>query len=202
MNTDTIHVTAGGRPIRHAHHPTHQAATIPDIPVTAQDFTAMQQDAMLREARARLARAAAPDAASWETNPRLVVDDLIKILGTDPPPPVYPSLGRFVDGFLTTHYSRQVRDTNFRAWCPEWWEHEEAMFRFGLLWRGFEEAHACGSTRAMDDWTLHSLIPHMSELLDPKGAFEGCHARHGHRPPIEGKPMTSAIAKAPAGLFA
>lgn len=157
-------------------------------------------ESAVRAAQTRLDRHAAPDAASWEANADITIDDLAQILRTVPRRREFASLGRFVDGVIARIHARQVTDTQVQVWCPQWWEHAEALWRFDLLWRGFERARAAGSDDEMDHWTLHRLEPHMRVLLDPAGPFKYCGVRNGHKDYLA--PLPSAVDKAPPGLFA
>lgn len=69
------------------------------------------------------------------------------------------------------------------TWCPAWFEHPEAVFRFEVLRRAWEEAVVADEGSAMSTWTLHHLDPHMGVLLSPQGPFAECEytERHGFR---------------------
>jgi hypothetical protein len=58
-------------------------------------------------------------------------------------------------------------------WCPIWWEHPEAVFRFAALQRAWAElAPEPGS--AMSIWIRDHLDPCLRELLSPTGPFVDC----------------------------
>ena len=58
-------------------------------------------------------------------------------------------------------------------WCPIWWEHPEAVFRFAALQRAWAElAPEPGS--AMSVWIRDHLDPCLRELLSPTGPFVDC----------------------------
>ncbi|OJY41596.1 DUF4913 domain-containing protein [Pseudonocardia sp. 73-21] len=58
-------------------------------------------------------------------------------------------------------------------WCPIWWEHPEAAFRFAALQRAWAElAPEPGS--AMSVWIRDHLDPCLRELLSPTGPFVDC----------------------------
>lgn len=72
-------------------------------------------------------------------------------------------------------------------WCPLWWEHTEAVFRFEALRRSWSElAHEPGA--AMSTWIRDHLDPCLRELLSPLGPFSDCthnerfRTRNEHRP--------------------
>uniref|UniRef100_UPI000B306746 DUF4913 domain-containing protein n=1 Tax=Nocardia pseudovaccinii TaxID=189540 RepID=UPI000B306746 len=108
------------------------------MPITSQDLAADRLEAVVRAAQARVDRYHTPEASNWETEPALAMEDLAGILRGIRFAPAFPSLGWFVDGFLATHHARQVTDTSEHVWCPEWWRHPEALWKFGLLWEGYE----------------------------------------------------------------
>lgn len=55
----------------------------------------------------------------------------------DVPELQYPTLEHFVNEFLCRIYER---DTNGQTvvWCPTWWLHDGAVFRFTALWQAWE----------------------------------------------------------------
>ncbi|MET9030481.1 DUF4913 domain-containing protein [Nocardia sp. NPDC004168] len=170
------------------------------MPITSQDLVANHLEAVVRAAQARIDRYHAPEAPVWETEPALAVQDLAEILRGIRFTPTFPSLGRFVDDFLAKRHARQVTDINEVVWCPEWWQHAEALWKFGLLWEGYEHVRATGGPLEMSDFALHHIDPHMREMFDPRGPFKFCSVRHGHKDML--KPLPSRIDKAPDGLFA
>ncbi|MFQ1004384.1 DUF4913 domain-containing protein [Modestobacter sp. SSW1-42] len=90
----------------------------------------------------------------------------------------FTTLPAFV-AFFTELYRRDVFDTPDRVWCPEWWQHPEALARLEAIWRSYEALrHEPGT--GMSVWLLVHVDPHMSQLLAPHGPFRGCHAKRGH----------------------
>jgi hypothetical protein len=63
-------------------------------------------------------------------------------------------------------------------WCPLWWEHPEAVFRFEALHRAWTEL-APEPGAAMSIWIRDHLDPCLRELLSPLGPFVDC--GHGDR---------------------
>jgi len=117
---------------------------------------------------------------------------------TGQPPPVrpaprYSSPGEFVGKYLSHIYAQQVTDTTTALWCPEWWEHPQAVLRLGLLHRTYETAILRGS-EALSLWQLVHADPHMRQLFSPTGPFRYCSARHGHKPLITPLPCYWAAA--------
>ncbi len=65
-------------------------------------------------------------------------------------------------------------------WCPQWWEHPEAIFRFTALHRAWTElAGEPGS--ALSIWIRDHLDPCLRELLAPAGPFTDCTHSERHR---------------------
>jgi hypothetical protein len=58
-------------------------------------------------------------------------------------------------------------------WCPLWWEHPEAIFRFEALRRAWTEL-APEPGIAMSVWIRDHLDPCLRELLAPLGPFADC----------------------------
>ncbi|WP_214404791.1 DUF4913 domain-containing protein [Pseudonocardia lacus] len=58
-------------------------------------------------------------------------------------------------------------------WCPRWWEHPEAVFRFEALHRAWTEL-APEPGVAMSLWIRDHLDPCLRELLSPLGPFVDC----------------------------
>ena len=50
-------------------------------------------------------------------------------------PMIYASVVEFVENYLSLVYRRQVTDLSDTVWCPEWWQHAEAVARLDALWR-------------------------------------------------------------------
>lgn len=65
------------------------------------------------------------------------------------------------------------------AFCPEWWEHPEAVARFRALYQQYRVAAEEGG---ISDWWVHHWDLHARALFDPQtGVFRDCSA--GHRAP-------------------
>lgn len=115
----------------------------------------------------------------------------------DPPPTHYKNVAGFVDDYLRYIYQRQVTDTTDAVWCPEWWEHTEAVIRLDALWRAWEYFRRNTRT-GLSEWFVDHCDPHMAKLLDPSGPFKYCSARHGHRKLLAPLPLRTP----PSGMFA
>lgn len=114
----------------------------------------------------------------------------------DQPPTHYPNVAAFVEEYLRYIFQRQVTDTTDAVWCPEWWEHTEAVIRLDALWRAWEHYRTNEKTGLSTWFTVHA-DRHMKKLLDPSGPFKYCNPRHGHRKMLAPLPLASP----PAGLF-
>ncbi|WP_308166796.1 DUF4913 domain-containing protein [Nocardia albiluteola] len=113
------------------------------------------------------------------------------------PPTHYKNVAAFVDNYLRYVYQRQVTDTTDAVWCPEWWEHTEAVIRLDALWRAWEHFRRNPRT-GLSIWFVDHADPHMAKLLDPAGPFKYCSARHGHRKLLAPLPLRTP----PSGMFA
>lgn len=73
--------------------------------------------------------------------------------------------------------------TKQHTWCPAWWIHAPAVWRFEMCRRAWEEAVVDESGSALSNWTLYHLDPHMNFLLSPTGPFSECrfNERHGFK---------------------
>ena len=72
-------------------------------------------------------------------------------------------------------------------WCPLWWEHPEAVFRFEALRRAWTHL-APEPGPGMSTWIRDHLDPCLRELFSPVGPFADCthnerfHSLNGHTP--------------------
>lgn len=82
------------------------------------------------------------------------------------------------------------------TWCPQWWEHAEAIIRLEALWRAWEHLRLDGKT-GMSVFMKDHLDHHMPTLMDGKGPFDGCSLAKGHVGQM--KPVT--LVPAPPELF-
>ena len=67
-------------------------------------------------------------------------------------------------------------------WCPQWWEHPEALFRFTALHRAWTEL-AGEPGAALSIWIRDHLDPCLRELMAPNGPFTDCNPPHRHHTP-------------------
>lgn len=65
------------------------------------------------------------------------------------------------------------------AWCPKWWDHEEAVLRLEALWDAFEALRREPGTGTAV-WIRDYLDPTVAALTSPETTpFRGCDARRG-----------------------
>jgi hypothetical protein len=74
------------------------------------------------------------------------------------------------------------------AWCPQWWDHAEAIFRFEALRRAWTEL-AAEPGAAMSVWIREHLDPCLRELLHPLGPFADCSHSERARTPTAHTPL-------------
>ncbi|MFK5691351.1 DUF4913 domain-containing protein [Ornithinimicrobium sp. LYQ92] len=123
-------------------------------------------------------------------------DDTTQDQPKDEPELFYPDLPRFVSEWLLQVYRRPLGQG--RTWCPQWWEHPEAIVRLEALWRSWEHLRLDAAT-GMSIWLRDHADHHMSVLLDEHGPFKGCGVERGHTT----RPLPPFIqeGQAPAGMF-
>ncbi|WP_239004173.1 DUF4913 domain-containing protein [Nocardia panacis] len=105
-------------------------------------------------------------------------------------PMIYASVVEFVENYLSMVYRRQVTDLSDTVWCPEWFQHAEAVARLDSLWRAWEHYRLDGKT-GLSVWFLDHADPHMTRLFDPKGPFKYCSVRNGHKDMLSPLPLKS-----------
>ncbi|MFI6167060.1 DUF4913 domain-containing protein [Nocardia sp. NPDC051052] len=105
-------------------------------------------------------------------------------------PMIYASVVEFVENYLSLVYRRQVTDLSDTVWCPEWFQHAEAVARLDAMWRAWEYFRLNGAT-GLSVWFLDHADPHMAKLFDPKGPFKYCSVRNGHKDMLSPLPLKS-----------
>jgi hypothetical protein len=90
----------------------------------------------------------------------------------EPPEPYFPNLLAFVTEYLGPMYRRSLSGPGV-TWCPEWWNHAEAIARLEALWRAWEFLRLDPHT-GMSVWFRDHADHHMSVLLNADGPFKGC----------------------------
>ncbi|MDE1674358.1 DUF4913 domain-containing protein [Nocardia gipuzkoensis] len=104
----------------------------------------------------------------------------------------YRNLELFVSKFIAQLYRRDaIREGSQKKlrWCPQWWDHGEAVARLSALWRAFERMRQ-GDGVEMSVWWLHHADPTMDRLLDPdNGPFKWCSVPDGHVRRLQALPV-------------
>jgi hypothetical protein len=98
----------------------------------------------------------------------------------EPPTLLYPHLDLFVEDFLAVIYERPLPNGR-RTWCPQWWKHDEAVYRLQALWLSWEYMRANDGADGPATWLLNYADPIMAVLFNVEGPFIGCSVEHGHR---------------------
>ena len=104
----------------------------------------------------------------------------------------YPHVYAFVTGFVSHTYAHNIsaQITNFR-WCPQWWEHPEAVARLQSMWKAWEVLRLDPGTGA-STWFRDHGDPAIAALTGPDGPFRGCsdtqHRLPAHLPTTEPPP--------------
>lgn len=108
-------------------------------------------------------------------------------------------LDLFVEKYIAHTYRREVSRQGTEGkirWCPQWWDHAEAVGRLDALWMAWEQMRL-GEGSEMAAWWTQFADPMMAALLDPEGVFKYCSVSDGHRPSMKILPTVPA----PAGWF-
>lgn len=92
---------------------------------------------------------------------------------------VFDSVEQFVREFIAPLYVRPIGSA--AKWCPKWWLHAEAVFRFNALWVTYENGFASEDPTFAAKWMASYADPFMSRLMEPNGTFNGCSPERGHR---------------------
>jgi Domain of unknown function (DUF4913) len=90
-----------------------------------------------------------------------------------PPEPLYPGVEEWVTKHLLPTYLRQ---SGPRTWCPQWWQHPEAVERLEALWRAWETLRL-DATTGMSVWWRDHADHHLPILLSADGPFARCGGR-------------------------
>lgn len=118
----------------------------------------------------------------------------------EPPALLYPRLDLYVEDFLAVIYERSLPNGR-RTWCPQWWKHDEAVYRLQALWLSWEYMRVNDGANGPATWLVNYADPIMAVLFDVEGPFKGCSVEHGHR---EERPHDEARLPCdppPCGLF-
>lgn len=106
-----------------------------------------------------------------------------------------PNLPAFLD-VLFDIYPQRVQDNSI-LWCPEWWEHPEAVYRLTQTWHAWESASR--HTGALASWMRDVADYHLPIVLHPQGPFFGCTMDHHEAQPPQRERLSFLYP--PPGLF-
>ena len=91
--------------------------------------------------------------------------------------PAFTNCADWVTQWLCPNLEREIKRTF--EWCPQWWDHPEAVQRIEALWRAWEFFRYADATGMSTWWTDHA-DPHLAVLCNPDiGPFGHCHTTHG-----------------------
>ena len=90
--------------------------------------------------------------------------------------PVHTSLAAFVTDYFQPLFTRPTLGGRW-LWCPQWWEHGEAVNRLTTLWHSWEALRAQGGT-ALGTWYRDHLDHQLPILMGPDGPFRDCATGH------------------------
>ena len=93
-------------------------------------------------------------------------------------PPLYPSVQTWVEHYFTRMFMHRIADNPRVRWCPQWWQHAEAIARLTILWNTWEAARWQPSAKPA--WWL-DLDHHLPILLGLDGPFRNCRNNQGDR---------------------
>jgi hypothetical protein len=110
-----------------------------------------------------------PDDGCWHVAVRFVLEG---------PPAAFLDVGEWSVGWLFPVVRRPLKAGAY--WCPQWWEHPEALERLRALWEAWEAARAEGGNAMSYWWTVH-FDAHWGVLTDSaRGPFAACAKRGQH----------------------
>ncbi len=113
-------------------------------------------------------------------------------------PPLYPNLESWVTGYFTPMFLHRVPANPRTRWCPDWWDHAEAITRLTHLWHTWEAAR--WHPEAKGGWWL-DLDHHLPILLSLDGPFRHCRQAEGGRSGTHAEPRSATVTMAPAGWW-
>lgn len=134
----------------------------------------------------------------WEDVDSSDVEDEVE--ADEPPGLLYSSVDAFVEDFLAVIYERPLPNGR-RTWCPQWWKHDEAVYRLQALWLSWEATRLNDGALASATWLVNYADPIMNVLLDVEGPFFRCSVEHGHRDERPHEDARLPCDPPPVGLF-
>ncbi|OJF14560.1 DUF4913 domain-containing protein [Couchioplanes caeruleus subsp. caeruleus] len=96
--------------------------------------------------------------------------------------PLFSDLEAFLRRYLAPVVERRltVGAASGVNWCPEWWQHPEAISRLYALWRAWETLRAADPDTGMSIWWRDHFDPHFAVLTGEYGPFGKCSPDRGH----------------------
>ncbi len=113
-------------------------------------------------------------------------------------PPKYPTLEAWVLGYFTPMFLHRIPTNPRTRWCPDWWDHAEAITRLTHLWHTWEAARWQPETKG--SWWL-DLDHHLQILISLDGPFRNCRQPEGHRPGKHEPGVTAEASTSPTGWW-
>ncbi|WP_130865280.1 DUF4913 domain-containing protein [Acidipropionibacterium timonense] len=107
-------------------------------------------------------------------------------------PYYFQTLDQFV-AFIRSIYQRRTGRNTGQCWCPTWWRHAEAVYRFDALWRAWESLRINRPDTGIMDWLVQYADPTMAVLLSSSGPFRRCSNERGHQEPKPGEDTLEAL---------
>lgn len=100
--------------------------------------------------------------------------------------PAFSALEDWVVEHFAPMYARPLGPAV--RWCPQWWDHAEAISRLEALWRSWEAART-DPLRGIATWYRDYLDPQLAILLGTPGPFAQCTPdRHAPVKPLPSVP--------------
>jgi Domain of unknown function (DUF4913) len=171
---------------RHRNHPGHTDSATPRHDAVGVSCDRLALLERLTNALVRDQRRAIEDIAAIQRDLTRIAAALGATAAPPAPPPQppaplpYPSgptLGSWV--YATVYPHLPSGDDPDRRWCPQWWEHHDALTRLTALYLAY---HALAHQKAptwLSVFLRDHLDPHLAQLTHPHGPFRSC--RDGHR---------------------
>ncbi|PXY16644.1 hypothetical protein BAY60_36070 (plasmid) [Prauserella muralis] len=104
-----------------------------------------------------------------------------------------------VEAWVTDWFAQIIRRPRIKGWrwCPQWWQHPEAIDRLEALWRAWEALRLDGTT-GMSVWWRDHCDPHLAALTDQdRSPFKQCSEERGH----VGEDEPLPVEPAPSGFW-
>ena len=71
-----------------------------------------------------------------------------------------------------------------QRWCPQWWDHPEALKRLMALWDAWEQQQTDPKAN-LSDWYINHHDPQLADIQAPTGPFASCDTQtHNQTPPL------------------